>query len=161
VNTSLAMLVRSRRAGLVLAMTMAVAGLAACGGNESETNYSASSFSECLSAKDVEPTDIATGQSEGDRYFDELNRLAGQAARENGAIEAFGNEALPGASTTYFLFFAAHDTAQAAEGRLRRIAREEQSSDRLDVRGNLLTVASTETEAQTRIISECLDRSRD
>jgi hypothetical protein len=153
------MLVRSYRAVGILATTIALAGLAGCGESESEQNYSASTFSECLSAKDVGPRDIATGQSEGDRYFDELNRLAGHAARENGAIEAFGNEALPGASTTYFLFFEAHDAAQAAEGRLGRIAREEQSSDRLDVRGNLLTVASTETEAQTRIISECLDRS--
>jgi hypothetical protein len=159
VITSLAMLVGSYRAGVVLAMTMAVAGLAACGENESETNYSASTFSECLSAKDVAPKDIVTGQSEGDRYFDELNRLAAQAARENGAIEAFGNEALPGASTTYFLFFEAHGAAQAAEGELGRIAREEGSSDKLAVRGNLLSVASTVTEAQTRIIDECLGRS--
>lgn len=153
------MLVSSYRAVRVLATTIALAGLTGCGGSESEQNYSASTFSECLSAKDVGPKDIATDQSEGDRYFDELNRLAGQAAQENGAIEAFGNEALPGASTTYFLFFEAHDAARAAEETLGRIAREAQSSDRLDVQGNLLTVASTETDAQTRIIDECLDRS--
>jgi hypothetical protein len=155
------MLVRSHCAVGVLATTIALAALAGCGGSESEPNYSASTFSECLSTKDVGHQDIATGEAEGDRYFDELNRLAGRAARENGAIEAFGNEAFPDASTTYFLFFEAHPVAQAAEETLGRIAREEQSSDRLDVRGNLLTVASTETEAQTRIIDECLDRSRD
>jgi hypothetical protein len=154
------MLVMPYRAVGILATTIALAGSAGCGGDEPELNYSASTFSECLSAKDVGPRDIATGQAEGDRYFDELNRLAGRAARENGAIEAFGNESLPGASTTYFLFFKGHDVAQAAEGRLGRIAREQQSSDRLDVRGNLLTVASTETDAQRGIIDECLDRSR-
>jgi hypothetical protein len=148
------MLVRSYRAVGVLATTIAVAGLAGCGGSESEHSYSASSFSECLSAKDMGPKDIATGQSEGDRYFDELNRLAGQAAQENGAIEAFGNDTLPGASTTYFLFFEAHEAAQAAEETLARVAREEQSSDRLDVQGNLLRVASTEIEAQSRIVDD-------
>jgi hypothetical protein len=144
----------------VLAAMITVAGWAGCGGSESEQNYSASAFSECLLTKDVGPRDIASGQSEGDRYFDALNRLAGQAARENGAIEAFGNDALPGASTTYFLFFAAHDAAKAAEQTLQQVAREEQSSDKLDVRGNLLTVASRETEAQTQIVDECLNRSQ-
>jgi hypothetical protein len=130
----MAMSVKSYRVVGVLATTITLAALAGCGGDESEQNYSASTFSQCLSAKDVSPQDIATGESEGDRYFDELNRLASQAAQENGAIEAFGNEALPGASTVYFLFFKAHDAAQAAERRLGRVAREERSSDRLVVR---------------------------
>jgi hypothetical protein len=153
------MLVRSYRAARVLAIAIAIAGLAGCGGSDSERKFSASSFAECMSAKDLGAKDIGTGQSEGDRYFDELNRLARQAARENGAVEAFGNEALPGSSTVYFLFFEAKDGAEAAEGRLRRIAREERSSDVLAVRGNLLMVASTKTDAQTRIIDECLDQS--
>lgn len=144
----------------ILSTTITLAVAAGCGGG-SEQNYSASSFSECLAGKDVSPEVIATGEPEGDRYFDALNRLASEAARENGAIEAFGNDALPGASTIYFLFFAGHDTAQDAETQLRRIAREEEASDHLVVRGNLLTVASNETQAQTRIINECLDRSTD
>jgi hypothetical protein len=144
----------------ILSATTTLAVAAGCGG-ESEQNYSASSFSQCLAGKDVGPKDMAPGEPEGDRYFDTLNQLAAQAARENGAIEAFGNDALPGASTIYFLFFAGRDTAQDAETRLGRIAREEQASDRLVVQGNLLTVASNETEAQARIINECLDRSSD
>jgi hypothetical protein len=121
----------------------------------------ASTFSRCLSAKDVSPQDIATSEPEGDRYFDTLNQLASRAAGENGAIEAFGNDALPARSTIYFLFFAGHDAAQDAKTRLGRVAREERASDILIVRGNFLTVASSETEAQTRIINECLDQSSD
>jgi hypothetical protein len=143
---------------IAIAMTF---GVAACGGGGSEQTYSASGFLECLSAKDVGPRHMETGGSEGDRYFDALDQIASQAARQNGAIEAFGNDALPGASTSYFLFFDAHDAAQAAHARLKRLARDERSSDKLEVRDNLLTVASTETEAQRRIVDECLDRSKE
>src|SRR3954462_1875054 len=153
------MLVRSHRAVEVLATTIACAGLAACGGGESKQIFSASTFSECLSAKGLGPEAMSTGQPEGDRYFDELNSLASEAARENGAIQAFGNQASSESSTTYFLFFEAPPRAKAAEGRLAQIAREERSSDKLEVRGNLLTVASTETKAQRRIIDDCLGRS--
>jgi hypothetical protein len=153
-----------RRQGMhmveIVMIAMAV-GVGGCGGGDSEQTYSASRFLECLSAKDVGPKNMETGGSEGDRYFDALDRSASQAARQNGAIEAFGNDALPGASTSYFLFFAAHDAAQTARERLARIAREERSSDKLVVRGNLLTVTSTETEAQRRIVDECLDRSKE
>jgi hypothetical protein len=152
-----------RRHGNNLAGIVMVAltfGAVACGGGQSEQSYSASRFLECLSAKDVGPRHMETGESEGDRYFDALNQEASQAARQNGAIEAFGNDVLPGASTTYFLFFDAQDAAQAARTRLGRIARAEGSSDSLTVSGNLLTVASSETEAQGRIVNECLDRSK-
>ena len=71
-------------------------------------------LSECLSANDVGLVTSPPVTSEGDRYFDALNQVASEAARKKGAIEAFGNEVLPGASTTYFLFFEAHDAAQAA-----------------------------------------------
>ena len=158
-NTCVAMVGSRYRSVGVLAASIAFGGWAGCGGSESEQTYSASAFSECLSVRDAGPRDIASGQSEGDRYFDQLNRLAGQAARENGAVEAFGNDAVAGASTAYFLFFEAHDSATTAEQKLGQIARQEQSSDKLDVRGNLLMVASTETDAQARIVAECLNRS--
>jgi hypothetical protein len=57
--------------------------------------------------------------------------------------------------------YRAHDAAQQAQTRLRRIGKQEGSRDKLTVRGNLLSVASSQTETQTRIIDECLDRSSD
>src|ERR671932_365868 len=141
----------SCRVAGVLTAVVALALAAACGGGKQEQSYSASSFSECLASKDVAPKDMATGQPEGDRYFDALDRLASDAAEQNGA--------LPGASTIYFLFYRAHDAAQQAQSRLARVGKQEGSGDKLTVRGNVLSVASSQTEAQTRIIDECLDRS--
>jgi hypothetical protein len=149
---------RCRAAG-VLSAAVALALVSGCGGGgQEQQNYSASSFSECLASKDVAPKDMATGQPEGDRYFDALDRLASDAAEQNGAIEAFGNDALPGASTIYFLFYRGHDAAQQAQTRLVRIGKQEGSGDKITVRGNLLSVASTQTEAETRIIEECLGK---
>src|SRR4051794_35268854 len=149
----------SCRVAGVLTAAVTLALVAACGGGKQQKNYSASSFSECLASKDVAPKDMSTGQPEGDRYFDALDRLAGDAAQQNGAIEAFGNDALPGASTIFFLFYREHDGAQQAQTRLARVGKEKGSGDKLTVRGNLLSVASTQTDAQTRIIDESLDRS--
>src|SRR4051795_11015227 len=125
---------------LTAAVTLALA--AGCGGGKQEQSYSASSFYECLASKDVAPKDMATGQPEGDRYFDALDRLASDAAEQNGAIEAFGNDALPGASTIYFLFYGAHDAAEHAQTRLARNGKQVGSADKLTVRGDLLSVAS-------------------
>src|SRR3954452_19575934 len=149
----------SCRVAGVLTAAMVLALVAGCGGAKQEQSYSASSFSECLASKDVAPKDMATGQPEGDRYFDALDRIANDAAEQNGAIEAFGNDALPGASTIYFLFYRAHGAAQRAQTRLAHVGKQEGSGDKLTVRGNLLSVASSQTQAQTRIIDECLDRS--
>ena len=55
--------------------------------------------------------------------------------------------------------YRAHDAAQQAQSRLARIGKHEGSGDKLTVHGNLLSVASSQTEAQTRIIEDCLDRS--
>src|SRR4051812_31755926 len=151
----------SCRVAGVLTAAVTLALVVGCGGGKQEQNYSASSFSECLASKDVAPKNMATGQSEGDRYFDALDRLASDAAEQNGAIEAFGNDALPGASTIYFLFYRAHDAAQQAQTRLARVSKQEGSGDKLTVRANLLSVASSQTEAQKRIIDECLGRSSD
>src|SRR3954454_14021857 len=149
----------SCRVAGVLTAVVALALAAGCGGDRQDPSYSASSFSECLASKDVAPKEMATGAPEGDRYFDALDRIASDAAHQNGAIEAFGNDALPGASTIYFLFYRAHDDAPHAQTRLARVGKQEGSGDTLTVRGNLLSVASSQTEAQTRIIDECLDRS--
>src|SRR3954466_2219932 len=94
----------SCRVAGVLTAVVALALAAGCGGDKQEQSYSASSFSECLASKDVASKDMATGQPEGDRYFDALDQLASDAAQQNGAIEAFGHEALPRASPIFFLF---------------------------------------------------------
>lgn len=127
---------------------------AGCGG-DSEPNYSATKFSQCLSARDVGPQDMSTSPSE-EPCIDALDRVAAQAARENGALEAFSNDALPGASTLYFLFFDNPDHARASQQRLARVARQEHADDQLVVRGNLVTVGPRQTQAQARIVDECL-----
>jgi hypothetical protein len=128
-----------------------------CGG-DSEPNYSATKFSECLSARDVGPQRMSTAPSE-ERYIDALDRVAAEAARENGALEAFGNDALPGASTLFFLFFESADHARNSKQRLSRVAREEHADDHLVVRANVLTVGPRQTQAQERIVNECLKQS--
>jgi hypothetical protein len=90
------------------------------------------------------------------RYFDVLHRLAAQAGQQNGALEAFNNDAMPNASTIYFLFFRDGSAASRAKERLGAVAVR---TDELAVNGNLLRVASSETDAQRRIIQECLDKS--
>jgi hypothetical protein len=50
--------------------------------------------------------------SPSERYIDALARLGAQAARANGALQAFADEALPGASTLYFLSFDDADSAR-------------------------------------------------
>src|SRR3954468_13711606 len=119
----------SCRVAGVLTAVVALALGAGCGGGKQEQSYSASSFSECLASKDVAPKDMTTGQPEGDRYFDALDRLARDGAQQKGASEAFSNDALPGASTIYFLFYRAHDAAQKAQTRLARIGNQEGSGD--------------------------------
>src|SRR4051794_2358825 len=133
--------------------------VAGCGGGgNSDVIYSATKFSACLTGRDVSPQKMDTSPS-AERYIDALDRLASEAARQNGALQAFGNDALPEASTLYFLFF--EDAARAKDGqrRLAKVAREEHANDRLDTRGNVLTVGSRQTPAQARIVKECLKES--
>jgi hypothetical protein len=40
-----------------------------------------------------------------ERYVDALARIGAEAARQNAALEAFANDAMPGASTLYLFFF--------------------------------------------------------
>jgi hypothetical protein len=91
-------------AGLLTAL------IAGCGGN-SDVDYSATRFSECLSARDLAPEKMDTSPS-SERYVDALARIGAEAARQNGALEAFANDAMPGASTLYFLFFDDADSAR-------------------------------------------------
>ena len=138
-------------AGLLTAL------IAGCGGN-SDVDYSATRFSECLSARDLAPEKMDTSPS-SERYIDALARIGAEAARQNGALEAFANDAMPGASTLYFLFFDDADSARDGQQRLERVAREEKADDQLVVRGNLLTVGPEQTEAQSRVVDECLNQS--
>lgn len=130
--------------------------VASCGGGSED--YSATRFSECLSARDLAPTEIDTRPS-SDRYIDALVGLSKEAAGQNGALRAFANDALPEASTLYLLFFSDADSARAGQQRLERVAREETADDRLELRGNLLIVGPEQTEAQRRVVDECLDES--
>jgi hypothetical protein len=144
---------------LATAIGFLVALTAGCGGaGSSEASYSATRFSACLNGRDAGAQKMDTSPSP-ERYIDALDRLAGEAARQNGALQAFGNDALPGASTLYFLFFADADRARDGQRRLSRVAREEHADDRLLRRGNLLTVGPKQTEAQARIVDECLKES--
>ena len=140
---------------LVLILGLLAAGLGSGCGDEFEPNYSATRFAQCLGSRDVTAEDMDTSPSEN-RYFDLLHRLATEAAEQNGALEAFGNESMPNASTIYFLFFRDASSASRAQEELGTVA---VSEDELSTRGNLLSVASSETEAQRRIIRECLDQS--
>ena len=138
-------------AGLLTAL------IAGCGGN-SDVDYSATRFSECLSARDLAPAKMDTSPS-SERYVDALARIGAEAARQNGALEAFADDAMSGASTLYFLFFDDADSARDGQQRLERVARDEKADDQLVVRGNLLTVGPEQTEAQSRVVDECLNQS--
>ena len=140
-------------AGLLVALA------AGCGGGGgSDATYSATKFSACLTTRDMSPQNIDTSPS-AERYIDALDRLAGEAARQYGAVQAFGNDALPDASTLYFLFFEDADRAEGGQRRLAKVAREEHADDRLVTRGNVLTVGPRQTPAQARIVDECLKES--
>src|SRR4051794_8964397 len=129
------------RARPLLIMTVLLVTLAAgCGGGGSAgATYSATKFSACLRGRDISPQKMDTSPS-AERYIDALDRLAGEASRQNGAVQAFDNDVLPEASTLYFLFFEDADRAQDGRRRLSKVAREEHANDRLATHGNLLTV---------------------
>ena len=136
-----------------------VALAAGCGGGgSSDATYSATKFSACLTTRDMSPEKMDTSPS-AERYIAALDRLAGEAARQNGAVQAFGNDALPEASTLYFLFFEDADRAEDGQRQLAKVAREEHANDRLVRRGNVLTVGPRQTPAQARVVDECLKES--
>jgi hypothetical protein len=148
---------RARPLQIVTGLLVVLA--AGCGGGGSaDVTYSATKFSACLTGRDMSPQEMDTSPS-AERYIDALDRLAGEAARQNGALQAFGNDALPEASTLYFLFFDDAGRAQDGQRRLAKVAREEHANDRLLTRGNVLTVGPRQTPAQARIVNECLKES--
>jgi hypothetical protein len=57
------------------------------------------------------------------------------------------------------LFFDDANRARDGQQRLERVAREEHADDQLVLRGNLVTVGAKQTQAQARIVDECLDKS--
>jgi hypothetical protein len=146
-----------RRRKQIVAAGVVIALISGCGGS-SEVEYSATRFSECLTDRDLAPEEMDTSPS-SERYVNALARVGAEAARENGALQAFSNDALPGASTLYLLFFDDADSARDGQQRLERVAREEQADDELVLRGNLVTVGPKQTPAQARIVDECLDAS--
>src|SRR3954447_20194691 len=149
----------NRARPLQIVTGLLVVAAAGCGGaGSSDVTYSATKFSACLTGRDVSPQKMDTSPS-AERYINALDRLAGEAARQNGAVQAFGNDALPEASTLYFLFFEDADRAQDGQRRLAKVAREEHANDRLLTRGNLLTVGPQQSAAQARIVGECLKES--
>src|SRR3954462_7877129 len=114
---------------LQIVTALLVALTAGCGGGgSSDATYSATKFSACLTTRDMSPQKMDTSRS-SERYIDALDRLAGEAARQNGAVQAFGNDALPEASTLYFLFFKDADSAQDGQRRLAEVARHEHAND--------------------------------
>jgi hypothetical protein len=118
-------------------------------------SFSATRFAQCLEGRGITAQSMDTSPSQN-RYFDVLHRLAAEAGQQNGALKAFDNDAVPNASTIYFLFFRDGSAARRAEERLGAVAVRK---DDLAVDRNLLRVASSQTDAQRRIIQECLDRS--
>src|ERR1700750_1703666 len=100
---------RARPLQIVTGLLVALA--AGCGGGgSSDATYSATKFSSCLTTRDMSPQTMDTTHS-AERGSDALDRLAGEPARQNGAVQAFGNGSLPEASTLYFLFFEDADRA--------------------------------------------------
>jgi hypothetical protein len=137
---------------LVLVAMCAVVG-SGCG-DHSDRSYSATRFAQCLEGRGVTTQSMDTSPSQN-RYFDVLHRLAAEAGQQNGALEAFNNDSMPNASTIYFLFFRDGSAASRAEKRLGAVSVRQ---DDLAVDGNLLRVASSLTDAQRRIVQECLDK---
>ena len=150
-------MLKRRRRQIAVAAGVVIALMSGCGGS-SEVDYSATRFSECLTDRDLAPENMDTSRS-SEPYVDVLARVGAEAARENGALQAFSNDALSGASTLYLLFFDDADNARDGQQRLQRVARKEQADDELVLRGNLVTVGPKQTAAQARIVDECLDAS--
>jgi hypothetical protein len=59
------------------------------------------------------------------RAISALDRRAAHAAAHNGAVHALGSDALPNASTQYFLFFGGADRTRDRRRRLSNAARQE------------------------------------
>jgi hypothetical protein len=146
---------------------VSIAFLAGCG-EERERTFSASRFSECLQSRDASPSDLsANGASSEQSTIRE--RLERQAREQNGAVRAFSNTGDPNASSISLLFFRggseAREAAQRVEDDIESEA-ERQREQGLEpgkvpsprVTGNVV-ILDEPTEAQRRVLDDCLDQS--
>jgi hypothetical protein len=157
----------SLRARVVVAASLGAAVLPGCGG--ADTTYSASRFRQCLEARDASPSDLGIEASGGDTTPDVSEQVVRDAHDQNGAVRAFTNTDDPVADSVDVLFFrAAAEAKNAAE----RVIRADKAQDqklrseglkpgpaiRPDVRENAV-ILDKRTDAQSRVIDECLDES--
>jgi len=158
-----------KRAALLriyLAIFVAVmVALGACGGG---SEYSAAPFRSCLDERGANPAAVSPVAPTVPVLY-EVSQLARRAAQDNGAIEAFGaaDETFPEARATDFLFFDDGDAAERGADEIdRAIGELEEQRDEAvpyatDVRRNVLIVSTGGTDAQERVIDECLERSEE
>jgi hypothetical protein len=144
----------------------AIACLASCGGN-SERTFSASRFSQCLQSRDAGPSDLPdTGSAEQSSVRDGLAR---EAREQNGAVRAFTNTEDPNASSVSLLFFrgsgearqaamSVEDDMESEAKRQRERGLEPANVAAPTVRGNVV-ILDEPTEAQRRVLDDCLDQS--
>ena len=159
---------RWRRAtGAALCAGAALAFLASCGG-ESEKTFSASQFSQCLQSRDAGPSDLPSDTNSGEQSSIR-DRLAREAREQNGAVRAFTNTEDPNASSISLLFFRGTDEARQAVKTVEDDIESEAKRQRErglepvkvappKVRGNVV-ILDEPTEAQRRVLDDCLDKS--
>ena len=153
---------RSRWFAALCVLAAAVGG---CGG---DTSYRAGPFRQCLNSRGANPTAVASASAAAD-VSQTVSRLARQAEKDNGAVEAFGaaDETYPGASQAAFLFFTDNDAAESASRQVNEAIEKleaklaEDSPYVASVKRNLLTVSTRRTGAQQKAIDECLGRSEE
>ena len=154
-----------RRSGALVGL-LAAAWVTGCGGG-SDT-YSASRFSECLQSRDASPTELPADDSSSEQGSIR-DRLADEARDQNGAVRAFTNTEAPNESSITVLFFRGTDEAQRAVQRVEDDIDAEAKRQRdqglepaevppPEVRENAV-ILDKPTEAQSRVLDECLDQS--
>jgi hypothetical protein len=159
---------RSLRArSAVLCAGAAIAFLASCG-DDSEQTFSASRFSECLQSRDAGPSDLPSDTDSAEQSSIR-DRLARDARQQNGAVRAFTNTEDPKASSISLLFFRgsneARQAAQSVENDIESEAKRQREQGLEPgkvappkVRGNVV-ILDQPTEAQRRVLDDCLDQS--
>jgi hypothetical protein len=156
---------RLRRKGALVGL-LAAACATGCGG--SSDTYSASRFSECLQSRDASPTEEAADGSSS-QQGSIRDQLASEARDQNGAVRAFTNTEAPNESSITVLFFRDTDEAEGAAQRVEDDIDAEAKRQREqglkpaevpppEVRENAV-ILDEPTEAQSRVLDECLDES--
>lgn len=156
----------ARHARPVAALAVLLAAVfAACG---SSPSYNAAPFRNCLDSRGANPATVEEASPSAEVSY-VVSQLARQADKQNGAMDAFGaaDETFPGASKASFLFFEDGDAAEGAADRVNQAIEEleaeldEPAPYTVSVERNLLTVSTRPTDAQQRVIDECLERSEE